>query len=280
MPPKWLIVGADGGIGSALAARLPNAVCTSRRPSRAEVLLLDLERDPRSWQLPDDVSVAFLCAARCSIMDCRKHPSETRMVNVLRTVQLAERLALRGSFVVFLSTNQVFDGSIPFRKPGDAPCPLTEYGRQKAEAERAILALNGAAVRFTKVFGDVPPLLRTWAESLQRGETIEPFADLMCSPVPVSAAVQALVACGERREPGIVHVSGDRDVSYSAVASLLAASLGAAPELVRPVTGAARIDAATATPHTTLADETPSPVPDTLDAIFERLGAFRVSPEA
>ena len=271
-----LIVGADGGIGSALAHRLPHAIRTSRRRGSDTALSLDLAAASSSWTLPESVSVAFLCAARCSIDDCRKNPAETRFINVEQTVRLAESLAARGAFLVFLSTNQVFDGSAPFRKPIDATCPLTEYGRQKADTEQAILALGGAVVRFTKVFAGVPPLFETWAEKLLRGELIEPFADMMFSPVPIAEATDTLVKVAEVRAAGITHVSGDRDISYADAAQFLAARLGAGPALIRPASAQAAAIPPEARPtHTALATRRPIPVHRTLRDLFAlRRGSF------
>jgi dTDP-4-dehydrorhamnose reductase/SAM-dependent methyltransferase len=364
MPRDWLIVGADGGIGSALATRLPEALRTSRRTGvfspkgwdniaqgcgpdglqpeglrhgspvaalqaasqeafptqgvalgyvvpalraeeRAEssrvgsreaqlcdiTLSLDLAADPCSWELPERISVAFLCAAVTSIETCRTKPAETRFINVERTVQLAKTLAERGvpagsagvppatdpatsgdapktlglftrgrdgrgprnerPFLVFLSTNQVFDGTIPHRGAGDEPCPRTEYGRQKAEAERAILALGGAVVRFTKVLAGVPPLFRSWIEAFRAGRAVEAFDDMFFSPVPMSAAVEALVAVAEARRPGIVQVSGECDISYADAAKRLGGT-----NLVAPIGIASRGISHEAAPRYTTLDTT------------------------
>lgn len=271
MQPRWLIVGADGGIGSALATRLPDSIRTSRRAGTDNAVSLDLAADPDSWDVPH-AEIAVLCAAVTSIETCRMKPAETRSVNVERTVQLAKRLAARGTFPVFLSTNQVFDGSKPFRGVDEKPCPLTEYGRQKAEAERAILTLNGAVIRLTKVLAAAPPLFNTWADSLRSGMPIEPYSDLVFAPVPMAAAVEAIVATGSRREPGIVQVSGERDVSYAEAATRLAARLGADSSLVRPVTFASRGIAPEAAPrNTTLDTATLAPLNVTLPPVWETI---------
>src|SRR5690606_26325829 len=115
---------------------------------------LDLADDPPRWRLPEDVAVAFLCAAVTALRSCEADPAGTARANVEHTARLASMLVGRGAFVVFLSSNLVFDGSEP-RRRADAPtCPATEYGRQKAAAEGALLAMGGVSiVRLTKVVG-------------------------------------------------------------------------------------------------------------------------------
>lgn len=276
---RWLIVGADGAIGSALANRFPQALRTTRRTASDNALSLDLSCDLAAWPIPDRIEVAFLCAAITSIEQCRKQPAETRHVNVSRMVQIATRLQARGAHVVFLSTNQVFDGSRPHIRPDERTNPLSEYGRQKADAERAILAAGGATVvRFTKVVVSAMPLLRTWAVALRSGAIIEPFDDMVMSPVSLEFAVDALARIGERKPGGIVQVSGDNDASYAAIARRLAHRVGASCDLVRPVSCRERgIPRESAPLHTTLdtarlTSEFSLTVPrvnETLDALIE-----------
>lgn len=222
----WLVVGADGGIGRPLLAALRAAgrpaVGTSRRGSDT-ALSLDLARSD-SWQLPVGVAVAYLCAAVTSIETCRRDPAGTRRINVDATLALAGHLQDRGSHVVFLSTNQVFDGTVPLRGEDEPTCPLTEYGRQKAEVEAALLAAGGATVvRLTKVVPPDWPLLRNWSEALSRGEPVGAFRDMVLAPIPTAFAVDVLVRVGAARPGGVVHVSADADLSYADFARQIAA---------------------------------------------------------
>jgi dTDP-4-dehydrorhamnose reductase len=82
---------------------------------------------------------------------------------------------------------------------------------------------------------------------------ITPFHDMYLSPVPLAFAVGALQRIGERKPGGIVQVSGECDVSYAEVATLLARRLGVSPDLVQPISFAsAGIGSETAPPNTTL----------------------------
>ena len=240
---KWLVIGADGLIGRALADRLESAgkdvFETTRRYATVSEkrLFLDLAGDISDWQPPGQFSVAFLCAAMTSLNHCRKEPAQTAKVNVYHTVSLAKTLVESGTFVIFPSTNLVYDGSIPFRKAEDPVCPVTEYGRQKAEAERQLLVLGDSVsiVRFTKVLGLNTPLFKGWIQALQDGETIHPFSDMVMAPVPLSFAVDVLHRVAEARLPGIVQVSGEKDVTYEQVARHIAQCIGASPDLVQPM---------------------------------------------
>jgi dTDP-4-dehydrorhamnose reductase len=256
----YLIVGGDGMIGGRLAGRLrvagEDVLETTRRPGevRPGRCLLDLAGDPERWELPGAVGVAYLCAAVTSVERCQREPDLTRRVNVEHTLALARRLRDCGAHVVFLSTNQVFDGTQPYRGEDEPTCPGTEYGRQKAEVEAALLAAGGTAVvRLTKVLGGVPRLFRQWRESLARGEAVRPFHDMVFSPVDLDTAVDVLVRVGRERLGGVLHLSADRDVSYAEVANCLARRLQAGA-LVQPESFTSRgLPAALAPRHTTLA---------------------------
>ena len=239
-----LVVGADGMIGSALACHLAETglgvIRTSRRGG-ANTTPLDLAEPPATWQLPDGISTAVLCAAITSTEVCRARPDEARRVNVAATVELARRLVARGSRVVFLSTNMVFDGSVPFVR-ADAPrSPRTAYGRMKADAEEEILSLGDQAcvVRLTKVTGSAMPILAKWREALGRGGPIRPLSDMVMAPISVKFVAAALEGIISHRLAGILQISAAADLPYADVARRLAMKLGCPMESVQPVTVAA-----------------------------------------
>ena len=198
---------------------------------------------------PSGASVAYVCAAVTSTDACEKDPAGTARVNVDATTRLARALVERGTFVVFPSTNLVFDGTVPHRRTGEAHCPTIEYGRQKARAETALLALGPrvAVVRITKVIGPEHPLVLGWIRDFRAGKAIRPFTDRVIAPVSLDYTVRALPAIGEAKAGGIHHVSGDDDVTWADLAARLAQRLGFDAHLVEPKP-AVRVDPR----HTTL----------------------------
>lgn len=237
-----LIVGADGLIGKALVDILELSGRTvwqsTRRSDEKGKLFLDLSLDSAQWLIPSPpFDAALICAAVTSLERCRTEPEQSARINVAGTVALAKCLMLNGVFVVFVSSNLVFDGTRPYAKPDDKVSPNTEYGRQKAQAEQELLQLgnNVAVVRFSKVVSPDMQLLKNWMDSLRSRREIHPFSDMVLSPVPLQFAARVLQYVAEKHISGITQVSAREDVSYEAVARHLAAKLGADQNLVQPV---------------------------------------------
>jgi dTDP-4-dehydrorhamnose reductase len=240
-----LVVGSGGRLGTALVRALRDAgeecIATRRRgPLAPGELALDLEApglELERFDPPAGIDRAFLCAAVTSEAACRAEPALSRRVNVAATAALARALVSRGIFVVLPSTDRVFDGSRPRRRPGDPPRPLGAYGAQKAEAERRVLTLGAgvAVVRLGKLVDAGLPLFQGWRRALRSGRPIAPFSDLRFSPVPLARAAEALLAVARARRAGVFQLSAEGDLSYADAARELARRLGAPAALVRPV---------------------------------------------
>ena len=251
-----LVVGAESMVGSALARRLTRSGLNVRGTTRRHDavtdtnLFLDLSAVPDSWKPSDPVDVAILCAGVTRLKACKETPRESRLINVDGIVKFAEILRKQDAFVIYLSTNQVFDGTRPLVTPSNGTSPVTEYGRQKAEAERRLNEAGtvDAIVRLTKVMGPVNALIEGWKSDLLAGRTITPFSDMTLAPVPLSCVVSVLTMIAQEHQRGTFHVSGERDITYAEASRMGAEVLGVSPKLVQPV-------------HSALADPASEPSP-------------------
>jgi dTDP-4-dehydrorhamnose reductase len=241
-----LVTGADGSIARALleALRTPgNLVWSTTRRAESvgpRTLFLDLADQPEQWTLPaEPVDVAFLCAAIASQERCGTEPELTRRINVEHTVALAEKLVAQRTFVVFLSTNLVFDGETPFATADDAYNPRSAYGMQKAQAEQRLLALGErvAIVRLGKVITPHMKLFDGWIHALRAQREIRPFDNLAMAPVSIQFAVDVLCRVAAERRPGIVHANAAHDITYAQAAHIIAARIGADERLIVPSAG-------------------------------------------
>lgn len=258
---RVLVVGGDGMVGRHLVRRLGSAgagvLSSTRRaggpaPSRP---LVDLAVGTWPPLASLDVGAVVICAAVARLADCARDPEGSALVNVEGPARLAAEASGLGIPTLYLSTDKVFNGTVPHRPATDAPCPQSVYGAQKAAAEAAILAQPHAAVlRLSKVVRPDEPLLAGWAASLRRGEAITPFTDLHLAPVPVEMVCAAIQGIVERGGTGIWQISGPRDITYADAALHLARRMGVEEGLVRPVAGqaAAAIGGGVPSPHTTL----------------------------
>lgn len=261
----WLVVGGDSEIGAALYRRLTEAgipaMATTRRSGVASLQrsFLDLTVPLDDWEPPEGTTAACIAAAVARLADCATDPIGSAAVNVTGTLTLAARLIARDVHVLFLSSNQVFDGSRPY-VPADAPtCPVSEYGRQKAITESALKVhmergSSVAILRLAKVLSPAMPLLAGWVEALAAGRRVRAFEDMRMAPTPIDIVVDAIVALMRDRTRGIFQLSGLRDATYADVARYLAAKVGVDSALVRPMSASAGGVLPTgATPlHTTL----------------------------
>jgi dTDP-4-dehydrorhamnose reductase len=240
----FLIVGGDSEIGAATfrAMRIQGqtVAATTRRAERVgpDRPFFDLCAWPDAWEPPQGTRSATICAGVVRLAACADDPASSAQINVDRTLLLVEKLLARDIAVLFLSTNQVFDGHMP-HVPPDAPyAPVSEYGRQKARAETALrgLMVRGAPVailRLAKVVSTDMPLMKDWIADLSAGKPIRAFNDMTLAPTPTDLVCAVIGTLLEDRASGIFQLTGPRDVAYAEVGRFLAAHLGVEPALVR-----------------------------------------------
>lgn len=234
-------MGGDSEIGGFtaryLAASSDDVLVTSRRRTGTS-LFLDLASDLRDWWPPVGVTSACICAAKSRLAQCEADPVGTAKINVTQVGTLVERLLDGGVFVLFLSSNQVFDGTRPL-VPVDAPrSPVSEYGRQKAQMEVVLeRALAGGApvavLRLTKVIPPGMQLLTEWARGLRARSSIHAFSDMCLAPIPLRLVGEAIRCIMRDRSEGFFQLSGPDDLSYHELAQRLAQQLGVSTSLVR-----------------------------------------------
>jgi len=238
---RWLVIGADGLIGSALVDMLKSygvqVAATSRRKGSG-LMPLDLAMDSMQWVLPP-CDIALLCAGITSMADCEANQEAAACINVDAQLALAERIWDRGGFVVFLSSSSIFDGAREIPSAGTTPpVPMQAYGRQKAAAEavlREAAAGRGLTIiRPTKILARKMPLLRGWEDSLATGGVIAPHSRRWMAPLHISMATASILNISTTMISGTWHLSAHEDISYADFALRWALASGFPHERVCP----------------------------------------------
>jgi dTDP-4-dehydrorhamnose reductase len=234
-----LVTGASGYLGRELM----------RRADAAGVSSADADiRDP-------DAVAALFARMRPTAVIHTAYRQDDRAVTLDGAVNVARAAA--GARLVHVSTDVVFDGEkgAPYVEE-DEPAPLTEYGRAKADAERAVSAAHPEAlvVRTSLLYGGPEPGPQ---ERLAADPDASFFTDEFRCPTEVGDLAAALLELVAGDRTGVLHVAGADRLSRAEFAALLAgapvrtASI-AESGLVRPRDCALAIDRARALLRTPL----------------------------
>jgi len=155
MKQKILITGANGFFGT----RFINRYQSQYEITATDVEQLDITDAEQVSATFADVKPDYVIhAAAIAVTDfCNQHPDIAHKVNVQGAINIAKACKEHGSKLVFISTEQVFNGneeSGPY-KESDTPVPDTVYGQNKLEAEHELKGILPELwiLRFTWMFG-------------------------------------------------------------------------------------------------------------------------------
>jgi len=154
----------------------------------------------------------------------RQEGPEARAINVDGSQNVARAAAAVDARLVHMSTDVVFcgrcksDGAYVER---DRPCPITEYGATKADAEHAVvLAHPEALVVRTSLIYRGPSPSRHEQAAVADGNTF--YSDEIRNPVAARDLARALLELAELDVAGPLHVAGADAVSRHQFAELIA----------------------------------------------------------
>jgi len=264
IPQRWklLIVGASGFIGMKLAERAAQDCQVwgtyKARGSRLAPVSEALSRV--SWQQLD---VADVATARGLLADVRPDvvvhlaataaveqadkQEEVYGVNMDGTVNMVRACEAIGAFLIFFSTDYVFDGLAGPYAEDAVPTPINAYGRQKLAAEEIVRksAVPHLIVRTSMVYG-WPALhhhlnfAATVIHRLRQGQPFTAYTDMIRTPIYVGDLVDVLVQFIKRQATGLYHVGSKNAISMYEFALSIGDVFGL---------GRSLIVAATSVPH-------------------------------
>lgn len=217
MKPLVLITGAAGLIGSYLVRTAARWAPEWRAygMTREDADLTDPGQVTTLWKRLQPQAVIH-CAALSRTGQCESNPGLARAINVEATRRLAE-LAHDKPFL-FLSSDQVFDGTQGYYVETDPVRPLNVYGQTKAEAERVVLH-NPAhtAIRIALTAGCSETGDRSFVEDMRKvcrqGQTLTLFTDEFRCPLPAGVVARAVWELLNHGRPGLYHLGGGERMS-------------------------------------------------------------------
>ena len=242
---RVVVTGAAGQLGRFLvpAARRAGATVIgfgSRAGAGIDVGVDLAERDAAIralWAAEPDLVIH---AAACTDVDgVEREPWRGERSNARATQNVADAAKAAGAYVIAVSTDMVFpgDGGAPYAEEAQT-APVSEYGRSKLIAERAVLEADSrsAVARTAWLYGGTGKHFpRTVLSVLRDRGRIEVVDDEFGSPTYAGDLAEALVQLAIRRGEGIFHLVNEGRASRFTLARETARLAGLDPEHVIPV---------------------------------------------
>lgn len=163
--------------------------------------------------------VVIHMAAYGDVDGCERNPSLAWEVNVKGTVNIVKLAGNYSDFILYLSTDYVFDGDRGNYSEFDAPYPVNYYGLTKLCGEVSVLSSNidSAIVRASSIYGFGPGrknFAKFLIERLSSNEVVRALTDQFTSPTQASLLADAISEIVENRFTGIFHIVGERLSRY------------------------------------------------------------------
>jgi dTDP-4-dehydrorhamnose reductase len=255
---RILITGASGFVGGHLCryfAKNAAIVGACYRSHQVSSEIKDLVRDSFSLDLSNrsevEQVISFFrpdiivnCAALSKSASCETDPKEARRSNVDAIRHLIDVNSMGGNCrLIHLSTDLVFDALAAPKGgflEGSAPQALSVYGQSKLDAERVVLGCKQsvAVCRLSLVYGNSingRGGFMGWVTSgLKSQQAFDLFIDEWRTPVLVEDVCRAIkaVACKERLDSKIFHLSGSERIDRYSFGLQVAEVFGYSPDCI------------------------------------------------
>lgn len=244
---KFLVTGSTGLVGSQVVKDLTessNQIYSSYNNSKPEFgipVQMDLTNFESITKVIENVKpdVIIHLAAMTDVDLCETQKDLALQINAKSTEIISKISAKQGSFLVYVSTDYVFDGKQGMKKETDIPNPINHYGRSKLEGENALqdMASSWCIARTSTPFGlHTKKSFPLWvAENLQDKKEISVITDQFTSPTYVPNLSKMIIEIATRQIAGIIHLAGSTRISRYEMAGLVAAKMGLDKNLLKPI---------------------------------------------
>jgi dTDP-4-dehydrorhamnose reductase len=258
MEAKWynlrlLITGASGLYGSKLAelatARNYEVYSGYRRdqPAYGALTKFDVSDKNQVEKAFKKVNpeVVVHAATLTDVDKCETNRALAWKINVEGTRHVAEAAKTSQAFLIYISTDYVFNGEKGNYKETDPPDPINYYGFTKMKAEEVVGSMLNAycIARASVIYGSTPAAGKVnfalWVlNKLKKNEQAKIVTDQWNSPTLNTNMAEMTLEIIERKLTGTFHLSGATRISRYDFAKQIAETFVLDPNLLSPATSA------------------------------------------
>ncbi len=245
---KLLITGASGLYGSKLAefAIARNFEVYSCDVQELPVCGNFVKFDVSNKELVNEAfnrvkpDVVVHAATLTDVDKCELNKELAWKINVEGTKNIVEAAKSAGSFLIYISTDYVFNGEKGRYTESDKPDPINYYGLTKLKAEELVKAQPEYFIaRPSVIYGSTPAAGKVnfalWLiDALRKGERVKIVTDQWNTPTLNTNLADMSMEVVERRLTGTFHLCGATRVSRFQFAELIAEAFGLDKSLIDP----------------------------------------------
>jgi dTDP-4-dehydrorhamnose reductase len=246
---KILVTGASGLLGTKLCQialrknHSVHAAYSQHKPSFGtpfELNILDQTALQQSFKRIQPEAVVH-SAALTDVDKCEIDKELASKTNFEATANLANLCNKFGAFLVYVSTDYVFNGEKGMYSEKDPTDPINHYGITKLKGEEAVQTLDNYCIaRGSIIYGSTSATGKTnfalWLlEKLRKKEEAKTVTDQWNSPTLNVNMAEMIVEAVEKRKTGIFHMSGASRLSRIEFAQNLAETFNLDTKYIIPV---------------------------------------------
>jgi len=211
---KILITGANGQLAKTVAYynKVHDLILATK-----SVINIEDRRDvyQKITMYKPDIVYHFASMTRGD--ECAANPKKAYKVNVTGTRHIARITAKLGIPIVFVSTNEVFDGTkqTPYTE-SDIPNPKTVVGKNKYKAEQIIITTNPQhyIVRTMWLYSEWSNnFIQAIVKKSRNNASINLVSDEIGSPTNTSDLAQAIMLLSATGKYGVYHITNTGSAS-------------------------------------------------------------------
>jgi dTDP-4-dehydrorhamnose reductase len=246
---KLLITGAGGLLGSKLAktALAANHEVYSldyqHSPKYGIPILVDISDEKSVYEVFEETKpdVAIHAAALTDVDLCETNKQLAQKINSTGTANIANACKQQGIFLIYISTDYIFDGKKGFYQETDNPAPIDYYGITKLEGEEHVKkTLEKYCIgRTSVVYGSTPAAGKTnfalWlVDKLKDNQNVRIVTDQWNSPTLNTNLADMTLEIAEKQLTGTYHLAGATRTNRFDFSKQIAKTFGLNSDLINP----------------------------------------------
>jgi len=247
---RILVTGSTGLLGSKLVEKLIKkgyhvySGYNKQEPKNGESIKIDITKE-EDIQKAFEISkpeVVIHTAALTNVDECEMNKELALKTNVIGTKNIATMSKKHDAFLIYISTDYVFDGEKGMYKEEDEPNPINYYGFTKLKGEEEVMRLNNySIVRTSVIYGSIPAANKInfalWIiENLKKKNEVKVVTDQWNSPTLNINLADMIIELMEKKLIGIYHLAGATRISRYDFARLIARTFELDENLIIPIT--------------------------------------------